>query len=230
MKTNPIYAAALASWSARPGSAVYVSTTDTAKLIRAVLKATFPNTRFSVRSDKYAGGSSIRVRWTDGPTAKLVDAYLRPYAGAGFDGMIDMKYHSTAWLYPDGFASFAGTGGTEGSRGTVPAATGEPAADGAIPVRFSADYVFTNRDYSADALERVLLAYAAKWDDELARAIRAGAVAVETNKWGSPAWTGLDGLKSDDPTGNTYGAFSALWAMAGRRMLPVALPRRIELA
>src|SRR6056297_2997567 len=173
---SPIYESARKQWAAKPGSTAYVNTTDTAKLIRALLRRKFPNTKFSVRSSKYSGGSSIRVAWTDGPTDKLVDAYVQPFAGGGFDGIIDMKFYSDSWLYPDGSASFMATGGTEGSMGAVPAATAEPAADGAIPVSFSADFVFTNRSYSDAARDRVLKSYASKWDDELAEAIRAGLV------------------------------------------------------
>ena len=36
--------------------------------------------------------------------------------------------------------------------------------------------MFTRRDYSDAARDRTLKAYAAKWDDDLARAIRAGDV------------------------------------------------------
>ena len=46
----------------------YVSTTDTAKLVRAALKkafaSTYPGVKFSVRSDRYADGASVRVTWT----------------------------------------------------------------------------------------------------------------------------------------------------------------------
>jgi hypothetical protein len=70
---------------------VYVSTTDTAKLIRSDLKAAFPAIKFSVRSNSYANGSSIDVRWTDGPTTKEVDAVVGKYQGASFDGMTDLK-------------------------------------------------------------------------------------------------------------------------------------------
>ena len=51
----------------------YFDTVETAKLIRKALKAKFPGVKFSVRSRKYAGGSSIDVVWTDGPAAKAVD-------------------------------------------------------------------------------------------------------------------------------------------------------------
>jgi hypothetical protein len=71
----------------------YYSTTETAKLIRSTLKQAFPGIKFSVRSDKYAGGSSIRVSWIDGPTQKDVDAIASGFSGSGFDGMTDCKHN-----------------------------------------------------------------------------------------------------------------------------------------
>ena len=69
----------------------YISTTDTAKLIRKSLKEAFPTTKFSVVSSKYAGGSSIHIRWIDGPTDAEVSAISDRFAGAYFDGSIDYQ-------------------------------------------------------------------------------------------------------------------------------------------
>jgi hypothetical protein len=60
----------------------YISTTDTAKLIRAALKAAFPGVKFSVKSDQYAGGSSIRVKYTDGPVLAEVEAIAKEFVGS----------------------------------------------------------------------------------------------------------------------------------------------------
>jgi hypothetical protein len=68
-----------------------ISTADTAKLIRSALKAAFPGTSFQVRSKSYAGGSSIDVHWTDGPTQGQVLAVTNPFEGATFDAMQDLK-------------------------------------------------------------------------------------------------------------------------------------------
>lgn len=74
----------------------YISCVDTAKLIRKTLKAAFPKQKFSVVSDQYSMGASIRVRWIDGPTVKLVEEKIGHFHGASFDGMIDLKsYHAT---------------------------------------------------------------------------------------------------------------------------------------
>jgi hypothetical protein len=75
-----------------------INTVDVAKLIRVELKKTFPKTKFSVRSSIYAGGSSIRVHWTDGPTKKRVEEVIGHFEGASFDGIIDLKsYHDSEW-------------------------------------------------------------------------------------------------------------------------------------
>lgn len=103
----------------------YLSWSDTAKLLRAALKAAWPGVKFSVRSSSYAGGASIDVAWTDGPTQSEVEAVAGLYAGATFDGMIDLKSHHSTLL--------ASTGGD------------------VRVVQFGADFVFCHRTIS-DAL------------------------------------------------------------------------------
>lgn len=68
-----------------------INTVDTAKLIRKALKESFPGVKFSVRSEKYAGGSSVHVNWTDGPNEKQVNAVAKVFEGSYFDGMTDYK-------------------------------------------------------------------------------------------------------------------------------------------
>ncbi len=134
----------------------YLSVTETAKLIRKVLKREYPVTKFSVRSDKYAGGASIDISWLDGPTSDEVDGHVKSFAGKGFDGMIDMAYYKTAYLLADGTAAFAETSGTEGSGGSYAREKAfKPEAD-AERVRFGADYVSTNRSISAAMTERAI--------------------------------------------------------------------------
>jgi hypothetical protein len=69
----------------------YLSCADTAKLVRAALKETFPGVKFSVRSSVYSGGASIDVSYTDGPSASQVEAVAQAFQGAYFDGMTDYK-------------------------------------------------------------------------------------------------------------------------------------------
>ena len=70
---------------------VYVSTVETAKMIRAALKRAFPGVKFSVRSDSYAGGSSIDISYTDGPALKSVELIAHAFRGSDFDGMTDCR-------------------------------------------------------------------------------------------------------------------------------------------
>ena len=74
----------------------YLSVAETAKLVRAALKESFPGIKFSVRSKSYSGGASINVGWTDGPNTRQVEAITGTFTGGYFDGMTDYKgsrYH-----------------------------------------------------------------------------------------------------------------------------------------
>ena len=72
--------------------------TEVAKIVRAELKKAFPSTSFKVNTSKYSGGSSIRVRWIDGPTHDAVKAVAGKFHGADFDGMQDLKtYNHTGY-------------------------------------------------------------------------------------------------------------------------------------
>lgn len=52
---------------------------EKAKLCKKELREEFPNTKFSVRSKKYSGGSSFRVEWTDGPAESKVKEIVKKY-------------------------------------------------------------------------------------------------------------------------------------------------------
>ena len=51
---------------------MYKDTTQSAKDVRKVLKAEYPNTKFSVRVKRFSGGSSVDITWTDGPSEREV--------------------------------------------------------------------------------------------------------------------------------------------------------------
>lgn len=74
----------------------HITTTDTAKMIRASLKEAFAGVRFSVRSRRYAGGCSIDVSWLDGPNQRQVDGVIDRFQGSYFDGSIDYQGYVTA--------------------------------------------------------------------------------------------------------------------------------------
>lgn len=108
----------------------HLPVTETAKLLRAALKAAWPGMKFSVRSDSYSGGASIRVRYTDGPTKAQVEAIAHLYEGASFDGMIDLKSHHTSLIAdPDGTVR---------------------------EVHHGADYVFVDRDITIELIARLV--------------------------------------------------------------------------
>jgi hypothetical protein len=52
----------------------YLTTAETASLVRAALKDSFPGVKFSVRSHVYSGGSSIRVSYDGVAGYKPIDA------------------------------------------------------------------------------------------------------------------------------------------------------------
>jgi hypothetical protein len=128
-----------------------VTCTETAKLVRFALRRAFPSVKFSIRSNRYSGGSSIDVRWSDGPTVACVKSVTMNYAGGGFDSSIDLAYSCESWLFPDGTARPAYCAGTVASRGSVEGYNyREPVPEDAELVRFGADYVFCSRETTVD--------------------------------------------------------------------------------
>lgn len=125
--------------------AEYLSCAETAKLVRLALRHGFPAVRFSVRSKTYSGGASITVRWQGGPTAEEVESVVRPFEGAEFDGMIDLKAHRDHWLTSDGRAIIAFDPGTRSSGGVLPSVENPPPELDARLVSFGADFIFCER-------------------------------------------------------------------------------------
>jgi hypothetical protein len=105
----------------------YLSCAETAKMVRAALKESFPGVKFSVKSSVYSGGASINIRYTDGPTYDQVKAVAGMFEGSYFDGMTDYKG-----------SNYGSLDGNE--------------------VRFGADFIFINRDFSVAVLESAVKA------------------------------------------------------------------------
>lgn len=64
-----------------------------ASLLKKELKAKFPLVKFSVKSDSYSMGDSVRVSFTIGantPKVSEVEAIAKKFQGGSFDGMTDM--------------------------------------------------------------------------------------------------------------------------------------------
>lgn len=69
-----------------------------AKNLRKLLKAQFPDVKFSVTTSKFSGGNSMSVRWTDGPATKVIDSIAGRFKTGSFDGMEDLyRYEVNAW-------------------------------------------------------------------------------------------------------------------------------------
>lgn len=125
----------------------WIDAAEVAKMIRRHLKVTHPGVTFSVRTSRYAGGSSISVRWTDGPTSGAVDETVRPFSGSGFDGQIDLQYGLRSWYCPKHGARVAEVyGHGAGYDGPVDSRC----CHRAELVHFGGDYVFTTRTLSPE--------------------------------------------------------------------------------
>lgn len=94
-------------------TARYIDTADAAKMLRPLLKREFPGVKFSVRIDRYSGGSSIDVAWTDGPTVEQVDTVTHGFQGRRFEGMTDCGYGADSWFCPEHGARVAETYGCD---------------------------------------------------------------------------------------------------------------------
>jgi hypothetical protein len=68
----------------------------TAQAIRKELKLHFPLIKFSVKSDSFAGGNSVRVEWNNGPTYEKVEALVGKYQYGRFDGMQDLYEYNNS--------------------------------------------------------------------------------------------------------------------------------------
>lgn len=72
--------------------------TKSATEIRKALKTKYPGIKFSVRAKRFAGGSSVDVSWTDGPTEKEVGkatAHLKGYENGYYNEFI-ITYRNTS--------------------------------------------------------------------------------------------------------------------------------------
>jgi hypothetical protein len=61
-----------------------------AREIKSILKKAYPQIKFSVTSQTYAGGDSVRVSYDNGVPTKNVEELISQYEQGTFDGMTDM--------------------------------------------------------------------------------------------------------------------------------------------
>lgn len=129
-------------------TARYIDTAEVAKWLRPFLKREFPGVKFSVRIERYAGGSSIDVFWTDGPTVDRVEKVTGGFRGGRFEGMTDCAYSANSWYCPQHGARAAETYGCD-------VASNNDVHDSrccawAELVHFMASHVFTHRTLSPE--------------------------------------------------------------------------------
>jgi hypothetical protein len=67
----------------------YITTKETAKLLRQGLKNAFPGVKFSVRMSTGTASAWMNVSYSDGPTEDAVRAITARYEGRKFNGMTD---------------------------------------------------------------------------------------------------------------------------------------------
>ena len=71
--------------------------------LKTELTRAFPGIRFSVKSESYSGGSSLRVSWQFGPTTAQVQPFADKYKEGSFDGMTDSYHHNHENVWPSVF-------------------------------------------------------------------------------------------------------------------------------
>lgn len=80
---------------AAKGTTRYLTRGETSRLLRAMLKATFPGVSFRVRCPY---GRTIDASWVDGPTFDQVDKVTYDFCGASFDPSQDLETTRTTTL------------------------------------------------------------------------------------------------------------------------------------
>lgn len=134
----------------------FISAKETAKLVRARLKKVFPGVKFSVRTDGGSTYSSLRIRWVDGPATTAVDAVVKGFEGAQFDGSIDLRTSVQHWLDSEGVPHIATNAGTADSGGVITAERQWMPTPDCKRVSFCMDHIFTYREHSVRFVERLL--------------------------------------------------------------------------
>jgi hypothetical protein len=65
-----------------------------AQVIRKILKGQFPEIKFKVKSENYAGGDSVNVSYIDGVPVREVEKWIKGFQYGHFDGMTDCYEYS----------------------------------------------------------------------------------------------------------------------------------------
>ena len=73
---------------------------EVAQTIRKELKEKFPDIKFSVKSESFAGGNSVDIYYTNGVPADEVRKLVNKYESGHFDGMTDCYNYYPNRDYP----------------------------------------------------------------------------------------------------------------------------------
>lgn len=77
-----------------PKTIKFIPVAITAKIVRVILADRFPGVTFRVRSQSYAGGSSVDIYYrAEDVDTKEVREVAQAMQGIGFDGMTDSTYY-----------------------------------------------------------------------------------------------------------------------------------------
>jgi hypothetical protein len=125
-----------------------ISLPETAKLIRAALKKAFPAVKFQVTTKRYSMGCSITVQFSGDTRTSDVKKITNAFGGKDFDSMLDASYARYAWLAPDGTTSPAYASSCIRGDGRRIFEYSDPHAADCRYVRFGADYVMVQKDFS----------------------------------------------------------------------------------
>jgi hypothetical protein len=71
---------------------------ESAQEVRKVLRAEWPDTKFSVRSERFSGNSAVRITWTDGPTEHQVSqatAHLKGWDNGFYNDYVSTSRHTS---------------------------------------------------------------------------------------------------------------------------------------
>jgi len=180
----------------REGGMTYLTCAETAKLLRKALKKSFPGVKFSVRSDTYAGGSSIRIEYLDGPAKSEVEKIANVFEGAGFDGMIDLKYYKSHAVNEDGDVILVSSNGTENSGGSVPEMEEAELPEGYDKVSLGSHYVTVNKNYSVELAKEAAKEASEYYGFDLAL------VEVKESEYDGHAWINSEKLLASEGYSN----------------------------
>ena len=176
----------------REGGMTYLTCAETAKLLRKALKKSFPGVKFSVRSDR----NSIRIEYLDGPAKSEVTKLANGYEGAGFDGMIDLKYYNNHAVNEDGDVILVSSNGTENSGGSVPEMEEAELPEGYDKVSLGSHYVTVNKNYSVELAKEAAKEASEYYGFDLAL------VEVKESEYDGHAWINSEKLLASEGYSN----------------------------